>query len=164
MDIEYSQAELEEILGIKGTKLKSWIKTGLVEPFKGTAKRGFTNQFNAKDLYIIKLLEIMIARGYSRKKIGKMFDVFREYLERRQLPRLPTHIAFIFNYSDESPFQNIGISVHGFCALYEIDKRRISKGDEVCIINFGKVKTMVDAKIVDFEQKFYQDRLRKNIS
>jgi len=163
MDIEYSQAEVEEMLGIKGTRIQNWIKIGLVGSFKGAPERGYTNQFNAKDLYIIKLLEIMIARGYSRKKVGKMFDVFREYLERRKLPRLPTHIAFIFNYSDESPFQSIGISVHGFCTLYEIDKRRISKGDEVCIFNFGKVKNRVDAKIVDFEQKYYRDKFRKNI-
>ena len=70
---EYSTFDIKRKLGIKIDRLKDWMNRGFIEPsIQKASGQGTKNLFNRFDLYMIKLLEYLINRGFSRKESARI--------------------------------------------------------------------------------------------
>ena len=153
-------------MSIPRERLKDWLTREYIVPsIQKASGQGTKNLFSLMDLYLIKLFEYLLARGFARKDAQKrvhLLSLLTSYGGRVSKRLLSTEFLGIIN----SPDDNEIIIKNG----YEFDKSspsvvmlsiddngRISTGlpmeklhliDDMLIVNFAKIRNEVDVAVI----------------
>ena len=99
----YTTFDIVEKLGIKRDRLNDWLTRGYITPsIQRASGQGTKNLFSRFDLYLIKVFEHMLSRGFSREVSTDKIKSLRETVKIFPDPRLvPKYIAFGETFSRE---------------------------------------------------------------
>lgn len=78
-------------LGIKRERLKEWIAAKYISPSQTASGPGTKNLFSLGDLYLLKLFQYLVERGFSRREAAI------------RIGGIPDHVPFSANAASEEP-------------------------------------------------------------
>ena len=170
----YTTFDIREKLKIKIDRQKDWLTRGFIEPsIQRASGQGTKNLFSHFDLYLIKLFECLLNRGYPRKHAAKIIEEIRnirkiakEYenysKQDESKARSVAHIKEAWDQLKNSeylifPWNEMGkmketkrptIYFHSNSEeILQVDMKQFKMDDEIRIINFKKIKDQVDSAI-----------------
>jgi hypothetical protein len=148
----FTTFEVRDGLGIKIESLKDWQTRGFITPSIEKAKgRGTKNLFSRFDLYLIKLFESLVQRGFPRKHAAKVLKeikmVVKVYKEQGTDFDPTGYLIIPWDPTMVHPqIKTKKPSVYFEQSIAPIDLVNLSGCDEIRIINFNKIREFVDQK------------------
>ena len=165
----YTTFDIVRILGMKRVTLQSWIDAGFIKPsFRSEEGRGpgLKSYFTLFQLYLIRLFQVLIFNGFSRKDAGKWVKILDED-ERLKKSKgnkneenfitifrgkdtgfdvwLPSYLKTSSDPLDLGSYQLPTIQI----GRMKYEDLRTEDYDLVLVINFAKIKKAVDFAIND---------------
>ena len=146
----YSTFDVVEKLKIKLERLRDWVKSGFIVPYKyGKSPRGKKAQFTHEQLYEIRLFQHMIENGIARKDAAFFLKLIPHVVNEKdeqyykRMGKKP-YVGIIPDFIIISRDKN---GNHPEEAVYKdsIKLEKYKERDDIYILNYGKIKKEVDA-------------------
>lgn len=155
---DFTTFDVERILEIKRTRLQEWINRGFVVPFKKADGKGDKTIFTHWDLYMVKLFEYLVNRGFSRVEASLRIKTLITQKESRDQY---SHRYVAIGGPEESDFHQTikdaghkdvlhvlaAMNVMSFHRIEELDLHRFLSCKDILIVDFQKIRDEVDAAI-----------------
>ncbi|MBC8179712.1 MerR family transcriptional regulator [candidate division KSB1 bacterium] len=163
MDIfnkDYTSTDIAK-LGIKRERLKEWMARGFIKPRVPAKGPGTKNLFSLSDLYLIKLFEYLVGRGFSRENANVIVEGYLQAVNEifQKGDRRPTkYIALISATHDEggSFLTLLDLDYSGDIIKFSSKVKLTSANsetvttvdmDDAIIINFEKIREQVNSAL-----------------
>lgn len=144
----YTTFDIVQKLGIKRDRLNDWLTRGYIQPsIQRASGQGTKNLFTRFDLYLIKVFEHMLSRGFSREVATDKIKSLQEAWKPLPEPRLvPPYVAFGETFSRqvrEGIHEEKAVRTEVVCVilndLSEGRLERMKNCDDIYILNFRKL-------------------------
>jgi DNA-binding transcriptional MerR regulator len=152
----FTTTDISKILGIKRERVKNWLTEGYISPSIQTGEGpGTKHLFSRADLYIMRLFEYLLERGFSRsdasQRIKKVYDACMAEFEHEDQSNSIYRWNFIaLRNTSGNPKEEV-FHYFAFDDKHSMEAPISSLLDEECddivIINFGKIRRNVDIEI-----------------
>lgn len=159
----FTTTDIAERLNIKRERIKNWIKEGYIQPSVKGSGPGTKHLFSLWDLYMLKLFEYLLKRGFSRDEASKMMKLIFE--ENPYGPNLTEDNELYKNVvceDNKKPFivfikgiNQKDTSVFGFdndqiadLANVEHNQSHLEALEGVYIVNFQHIMNQVDSAMM----------------
>jgi DNA-binding transcriptional MerR regulator len=145
----FDKADIERLFGIKRHIIQEWINFGIIKPsFSRVQGRGHRYYFNVYDIYMIKLIETLVAHGFTRSHVRDKIDLLEKHIKLHKIKEnLPGYFGFGVLTSDDSPIRMTKVNVTHFNDYKEADMTFFNDWNSAFIIDFSKIKSKVDSVI-----------------
>ena len=157
----FSTFDVVKILDVKRDTLKNWMDGGFIKPYKKTSEGrgpGERSLFSTFQLYLIRLFQVLLYHGLSRKQAAQLIESFSRDESSPDTTRDPGQsekIITIFKGRSLPSFAKTSdefLDLSNFNFSLQIERYRypelnFDRYDLVHVINFEKIKREVDRLI-----------------
>jgi hypothetical protein len=164
---EFYASDVEKIVGVKRTRLHSWIESGWLKPsIQKGAGSGSRNIFSRMDLYNIRMFKNLIDLGLSRKMIGLCFQSIADQYSHFHSSRIDEIEFWVWGIEGgvEGKERKIFPSVILSSSLKESVDFHLTRGfienepyfdytffDNIFMFNFRRIREEIDSKIEEIK-------------
>ena len=156
--MEFLAADITQITGIKRTRLQQWLERGFVVPSIQVASGpGTRNIYSRVDLYNIATFKKITESGLPRKVVAEFISLGAVGSKMFDLELSEITLIFYVRYGDRTEAHAINGHVinleHAFAEITPEGTKfyPIEDYDDIYVINFKKIKRMVDQKIKEIK-------------